>query len=70
MKALSVEAGYAMCLVTGLKTVECRSWDTNYRGDIIICSTAKKLHGTIPFLGTCISSISRYVINYFPFFLL
>lgn len=48
MKALSVEAGYAMCLVTGLKTVECRSWDTKYRGDIMICSTAKKLHGTIP----------------------
>lgn len=48
MKALSVSPAYAMCLVTGIKTVECRSWSTNYRGDIMICSTAKKLHGTIP----------------------
>lgn len=48
MKALSIEAGYAMCIVSGIKTVECRSWTTNYRGDIMICSTAKKIYGTIP----------------------
>ena len=48
MKALSVHPVYAMCIVTGQKTVECRSWTTNYRGDILICSTAKKENGTIP----------------------
>ena len=48
MKALSVHPVYAMCIVTGQKTVECRSWTTNYRGDILICSTAKKEKGTIP----------------------
>ena len=37
-----------MFIVTGQKTVECRSWTTNYRGDILICSTAKKEKGTIP----------------------
>lgn len=48
MKALSIHPAYAMLIVSGLKTVECRSWTTNYRGDILICSTAKKMHDTIP----------------------
>lgn len=48
MKALSIHPVYAMSIVTGQKTVECRSWSTNYRGDILICSTARKEKGTIP----------------------
>ena len=48
MKALSIHPVFAMQIVTGIKTVECRSWSTNYRGDILICSTAKKEKGTIP----------------------
>lgn len=48
MKALSIHPIYAMSIVTGEKTIECRSWNTNYRGDILICSTAKKFHETIP----------------------
>ena len=48
MKALSIHPYYAMAIVAGQKTVECRSWSTDYRGDILICSTAKKYHGTIP----------------------
>ena len=48
MKALSIHAPYAMAIVTGEKTVECRSWKTDYRGDILICSSSKKYKGTIP----------------------
>ena len=48
MKALSVHPYYAQAIVTGQKSVECRTWTTDYRGDILICSTAKKYHGTIP----------------------
>lgn len=48
MKALSIHPGYAMAIVLGEKTVECRTWKTDYRGDILICSTAKKQFGTIP----------------------
>lgn len=48
MKALSVHPYYAMAIVAGQKSIECRSWSTDYRGDILICSTAKKYHGTIP----------------------
>lgn len=48
MKALSVHPYYAHQIVTGVKSVECRTWDTHYRGDIVICSTAKKFHDTVP----------------------
>ena len=34
--------------MSGQKMVEVRTWKTDYRGDLVICSTAKKLHGTIP----------------------
>lgn len=39
MKALSVYPVYAYHIAAGNKTVECRSWSTDYRGDILICST-------------------------------
>ena len=48
MKALTVHPIYAMKIVTGIKTVECRTWKTDYRGDILITSSAKKFKGTIP----------------------
>ena len=48
MKALSIHPYYAMAIVAGQKSIECRTWSTDYRGDILICSTAKKHHGTIP----------------------
>lgn len=48
MKALSIHPYYAMGIMVGEKTVECRSWKTDYRGDILICATQKKYPGTIP----------------------
>lgn len=48
MKALSIHPAFAMAIVCGEKSVEFRTWKTDYRGDMLICSTAKKLHGTIP----------------------
>lgn len=48
MKALSIHPYYAMSIVAGVKTVECRTWKTDYRGDIVICSTKALLKGTIP----------------------
>lgn len=41
MKALSVRNPWANDIVYGVKTVEWRSWYTNYRGPLLICSTAK-----------------------------
>ena len=48
MKALSVHPFYADAIVSGLKGVEVRTWRTDYRGDLLICSTQKLYHGTIP----------------------
>lgn len=39
MKALSMYAPYAMFIAYKEKTIETRSWKTDYRGDILICST-------------------------------
>lgn len=48
MKALSIHPYYAIGIVIGDKTIECRTWKTDYRGDILIVSTAKKISGLIP----------------------
>lgn len=48
MKALSIHPYFACAISEGAKSIECRTWKTDYRGDIVICSTAKKYHGTIP----------------------
>ena len=47
MKALSISPYYAMGIVLGVKSIECRTWKTDYRGDLLICATNKKMHGTI-----------------------
>ena len=48
MKALSIHPYYAIGIVIGDKSIECRTWKTDYRGDILIVSTAKKISGLIP----------------------
>lgn len=40
MKALSVKQPWACLLVEGEKTIEVRSWATDYRGDLLICASA------------------------------
>lgn len=41
-KALSIHQPYVRQIMQGRKTAELRSRITNYRGDIIVCSTKKK----------------------------
>jgi len=41
MKALSISPEYALEILAGRKTIEYRSWKTNHRGDLLICSTVK-----------------------------
>mgnify|MGYP001294699278 CR=1 FL=1 len=40
MKALSVKQPWATLLVEGRKTIEVRSWSTQYRGPLVICASA------------------------------
>ena len=39
MKALSVQQPYASLIAHGEKTVEIRSWRTQYRGDLLIVAS-------------------------------
>lgn len=39
MKALSVKQPFASMIAVGEKTVECRTWPTQYRGELLICSS-------------------------------
>lgn len=61
MKALSIHPYYAAQIFAGDKTVECRTWETNHRGDILICSTAKKLKDTIPGHALCVARLADVV---------
>ena len=39
MKALSVKQPWASLIAVGAKTIECRSWPTKYRGELLIRSS-------------------------------
>ena len=41
MKAISVQQPFAFEILSGLKTIEVRTWDTLHRGDLLICSSRK-----------------------------
>ena len=47
MKALSIKPTPALAIITGEKLQEFRTWQTEYRGDLLICATAKKTRGAI-----------------------
>lgn len=57
MKALSVHPYFAGAIAEGAKSIECRSWKTDYRGDLLICSTQKRFHGTIPGHALCVVTL-------------
>jgi len=41
MKAISIQQPFAFEILSGQKTIEVRSWDTTYRGDLLVCSSKK-----------------------------
>ena len=61
MKALSIHPFFAMQIFFLEKTIENRTWTTNYRGDILICSTAKKYRDTIPSHALCVVTLKDVV---------
>ena len=65
MKALSVRGDYIMDIIAGKKKIEYRTWKTNYRGPLLICSTAKKVAGAAPGYAICVVNLKS--IQYFPF---
>lgn len=59
MKAISLRPDYALDVLTGEKTKEYRTWNTKHRGDLLICSTARKLPGTIPSTALCVVELTN-----------
>lgn len=57
MKALTVKPEFAELISSGIKTIECRTWKTDYRGDILITSSSKIRHGTIPGHALCVAEL-------------
>ena len=57
MKALSVRGDYIMDMIAGKKKIEYRSWQTNYRGPLLMCSTAKKVAGAAPGYALCVVNL-------------
>ncbi len=62
MKALSVRGNYIMDMIAGKKKIEYRSWQTNYRGPLLMCSPAKKVAGAPPWLCTLRCEFKKYSI--------
>lgn len=58
MKALSIHPEYAMEILLGTKIEEYRTWTTKYRGDLLICNSAKKTHGAVAGYALCVAKIT------------
>lgn len=58
MKALSIYPEYATEIAMGLKTTEYRTWKTDYRGDIVICSSKRPCPGTVAGHALCIVELA------------
>ena len=61
MKALSIHPEPAMMIFAKKKTLEIRTWTTNYRGDILICSTQHKIKDTIPGHALCVVTLTDVI---------
>ena len=49
MKALSLRQPYASFIAIGKKTIETRTWATNYRGKLLIVSSKGKIYKDVPY---------------------
>ena len=58
MKALSLMPYWADMVMWGDKTIEVRTWQTDYRGDLLICSSSRKQSGFIPGHALCVVTLT------------
>lgn len=64
MKALSLYPQNAAAVAWGEKLVEYRSWQTKYRGPVLICANARKTCGYLSGYGLCVMNLEG--IYHFP----
>ena len=60
MKALSIRQPFAHLIMIGEKSFEFRTWQTDYRGDLLICASANpKIENTIPGHALCVANLEE-----------
>lgn len=64
MKALSLHPENAAAVAWGDKLVEYRTWQTKYRGPLLICASAKKVPGFLAGHALCVMNLEE--IYHFP----
>ena len=58
MKAISIRNPFAHFILCDEKTIEVRTWQTEYRGDLLICSSANpKIKDTISGHALCVARL-------------
>lgn len=58
MKALSLRPYWADCVTFADKTIECRTWQTDYRGDLLICASSRRESGFISGKALCLVELT------------
>jgi hypothetical protein len=58
MKALSLTPFWADCVTFEGKSIECRTWQTDYRGDILICASSRRQSGFISGKALCVVELT------------
>lgn len=60
MKAISIKNPYATQILRGTKTIEYRTWKTDHRGDLLICSSANpQVPGMLSGSALCVVNLSK-----------
>ncbi|MEG1344840.1 MAG: ASCH domain-containing protein, partial [Clostridia bacterium] len=57
MKALSIKPNFADSIACKQKTVEFRTWKTDYRGDILICSSSSGRNCFVRGYAICVANL-------------
>ena len=64
MKAISIRNPYATQIMRGTKKIEYRTWSTDYRGELLICSSASpQIPGMKSGYALCICTIEDVTYN-------
>lgn len=64
MKVISIREPFATLIANGTKTIETRSWKTNYRGELFIHASGKKLAKDILTNGYVLDLIKNLDMSY------
>ena len=64
MKVISIIEPWATLIKEGKKCIETRSWKTNYRGEIYIHASAKKISKTSPEIQNLLKLMPNADMNY------